>query len=465
MKIKNMIRTLLFFFAISVFVTGDSQAISFSIGRPDSFSKLAENVSPTVVNINTTKDVRRYSHPFGGVDPYFDQFFKDYFDRNYPGQQTQRQQNSLGTGFIISEDGKVLTNYHVINGADEIFITLHSGKKVQAKLLGADQKLDLAVLHIKDNIKHDVAVLGDSDKAVVGDWVLAVGNPFGLGQTVTAGIISAKGRVLGSGPYDNFIQTDASINPGNSGGPLFNMDGEVIGINTAIIANGQGIGFAIPINMVRQVMGQLINKGQIKRGWLGVSIREVTEVEAEKVGIKIGEGAFVADVVENGPAYQGNIHSGDIILKVNSKSVDKQSLPTTVATYAPGSSVTLTVYRGGKTMDVKIKLGDLDSPNKAYAYPIYQDMQSKGPIGIDVRNLEASDHPVVKSGIYVTKIHVNSMAAAIGLLRGDIILAVNGEKIASVDAFEKKLQKIKEGEVVKLDVVRGNAKMYFAFQK
>jgi serine protease Do len=234
-------------------------------------------VEPAVVNINTAKIVRGGPRPFMGVDPFFDQFFKHYYD-SLPNAAPRRKENySLGTGFLISEDGKILTNYHVIAGADEIAVTLHDERQLRAKVLGYDEKLDLAVIKILQSGSYPATSLGDSSKSKIGDWVLAVGNPFGLGKTVTAGIISAKGRVLGAGPYDDFIQTDASINPGNSGGPLFNLDGEVIGINTAIIASGQGIGFAIPIDMAKKVLGQLISSGHVQRGWLGVWRRERSE--------------------------------------------------------------------------------------------------------------------------------------------------------------------------------------------
>lgn len=446
-------------------------ALSFDLsGKPEGFAKLAQKVSPAVVNIYTTKDVRVVSHPMQGVDPFFDQFFKEFMDRHYPNQKRQRTQNSLGSGFIFSADGKVMTNYHVVAGADDVFVNLNGNDKLAADVIGTDAKLDLAVLKIKKPGTYPYVEFGDSDKMAVGDLVLAVGNPFGLGQTVTAGIISAKGRVLGAGPYDNFLQTDASINPGNSGGPLFDMDGKVIGINTAIIASGQGIGFAIPINMAKQVMGQLIKEGHVSRGWLGVSIKDINDDEARVLGVKKTDGVLVNDVVPGGPSDRGGLKLGDVITKINGDFVvNAQTLPSLVAEHQPGETVTVDYLRKGTSYQTKINLGDLDNPNKSFIYPTQSQVGSlgdqQGQVGIDVRDLESSDKVTVKSGVYISAVHASSIAEVVGLKRGDVITAINGEAIGMVGDFKKVLKGLADGAIIKLDVARGTTVLYFAFKK
>lgn len=452
-------------FFIFFTVGSNAHAISLNLsGTPESFAKLVEKVAPAVVNIYTTKEVRL--SPNQGVDPFFDQFLKDYYGRRFQ-QKPQKEQSSLGTGFIISEDGKVLTNYHVIAGAAEVFVNLHSGEKVQAKIMGYDEKLDLALLQMPSKTTYPTISFGDSDAALIGDWVVAVGNPFGLGQTVTAGIISAKGRVLGAGPYDDFIQTDASINPGNSGGPLFNVEGEVIGINTAIIASGQGIGFAIPINMVKQVMAQLQKSGHVSRGWLGVSIKDIDDntrpTNAPKTGV------LVLEVAPNGPSSRIALQRGDIILKIDDKDVESaQIMPRIIAGFLPGSKVKLTYWRGGKEIQADVVLGDLDNPYKAFAYPTTPQStptENKATIGIDVRDLEKSDPSQPSGGVMVTKVHQGTLAGSLGITRGDIILSINGQRVDSVKTFKNTLDKIASGAPITLHIMRGRAVMYFAFKK
>lgn len=440
-----------------------ARAISLNIGGvSDGFGKLVEKVAPAVVNIYTTKDVRSLqSSPFQGVDPFFDQFFKQFMQRQRP----RREQYSLGTGFIISDSGQVLTNYHVIAGADEVFVNLHSGEKVRADIVGYDEKLDIALLKIGGGKTYPSVTLGDSTEALIGDWVVAVGNPFGLGQTVTAGIISAKGRVLGAGPYDDFIQTDASINPGNSGGPLFNIAGDVVGINTAVIQSGQGIGFAIPINIVKQVMPQLSKSGHVSRGWLGVSIKDR---EAASSGQIPESGVVVLEVVPGGPADHAGLRPGDIIVKINEQEVvNAQAMPRIIASFLPGTEIRIDYERGGNAARSETILGDLDNPNKAFVYPANTPPPDgdQGTIGIDVRDLEKSDRTGGLSGVLITKVWQGSVAEAIGLERGDIVTAVSKQPVASVKAFKQILAKIPDGEIISLNVTRGNATMYFAFKK
>ncbi|MBI5286339.1 MAG: trypsin-like peptidase domain-containing protein, partial [Deltaproteobacteria bacterium] len=285
--------------------------------NPNSFIELAKTLGPVVVNISTTQVVREKPRvPFpefrGPCEDFFgDEFFR-FFDE-FPQREFKRQ--SLGSGFIINKEGYILTNNHVVEDAEEILVTLSDKREYKAKVIGRDSRLDLGLVKIDAKDDLPVAILGDSDKLQIGEWVMAIGNPFALSHTVTAGIVSAKGRVIGAGPYDNFIQTDASINPGNSGGPLFNLRGEVIGINTAIIAGGQGIGFALPINMAKEVLSQLKEKGKVTRGWIGVSIQDVTPELARSFGLKEKHGALVSSAMKDDPADKAGIRPGDIIVE------------------------------------------------------------------------------------------------------------------------------------------------------
>ncbi|MGD0210738.1 MAG: Do family serine endopeptidase, partial [Desulfomonilia bacterium] len=353
------------FIASSLKIDSVSQAIPFwkegsapaqmKVPLP-SFSSLAKEVTPTVVNIRTTKnlankDIYRKFEPPPGYDEWFDDFFKKFFN-NIPEQDLQ--QRSLGSGFIISADGYVLTNNHVVTGADEIFVSLADKEEFKAKVVGTDDKTDIALIKITaEKYNFPVAVLGDSDALEIGEWVIAIGNPFGFGHTLTQGIVSAKSRVIGAGPYDNFIQTDAAINPGNSGGPLMNMQGQVVGINTAIVASGQGIGFATPINMAKEILSELKDKGEVARGWLGVAIQEVTPEIARAVGMKEPKGAMVTTVYAGDPADKAGIKPGDIILKINSQEVtDSRSLTRMIGSLKPDVKITITVWRDSRTLDL-----------------------------------------------------------------------------------------------------------------
>ncbi len=332
------------------------------IGFPQSFADLAEKVKPAVVNISTEKTVRipgsPFRHFFGPDESPFGDFFNRFFG-DIPDRELKQQ--SLGSGFIIDKDGYIITNNHVVEGADEIKVKLADGREFKAKVIGRDSKTDLALIKISSVFKNlPTLSLGDSDKVRVGDWVLAIGNPFGLEHTVTQGIISASGRAIGAGPYDNFLQTDAPINPGNSGGPLVNLKGEVIGINTAIIAGGQGIGFAIPSNMAKSVISQLKEKGRVTRGWIGVSIQSLTPEIAYVVGLKEPKGALVADVVPGGPADYAGIRRGDIIISFDGKTIkDISDLPKIVAQTDIGKMVEMKIIRQGKELTINIKVGEM----------------------------------------------------------------------------------------------------------
>jgi serine protease Do len=329
-----------------------------------SFSQLAKMVGPSVVNISAvrvsgTKDFLPFGDLFGGDNPLGD-FFKRFF-----GDQTDKgtKQESLGSGFIIDKDGLILTNNHVVEKAEEIQVSLPDGKTFEAEIVGRDPKTDIALIRIEAGAPLPPLPLGDSDQAEVGDWVLAIGSPFGLGNTVTAGIVSAKYRKIGAGPYDDFIQTDASINPGNSGGPLLNTKGEVIGINTAIFSQSGGsigIGFATPINMAKALLPQL-KKGEVVRGWLGVTIQGVTPELAGKFGLSEAKGALVSDVTEGGPADKAGIARGDVITSFDGKEIKTMTdLPTIVGATPVGKSVKVEIVRKGKKKTLDVKVGEME---------------------------------------------------------------------------------------------------------
>ncbi len=332
------------------------------IGFPQSFADLAERVNPGVVNISTTTTVRipgnPFRHYFGPGEGPFEDFFRRFFE-DIPDRELRQQ--SLGSGFIIDKDGYIITNNHVVERAVEIKVKLIDGREFNAKVVGRDSKTDLALIKIWSPFKDlPVLPLGDSDSVRVGDWVLAIGNPFGLEHTVTKGIISATGRVIGSGPYDNFLQTDAPINPGNSGGPLVDLKGEVVGINTAIVATGQGIGFATPSNMAKSIISQLREKGKVARGWIGVSVQSITPEIGKALGLKELKGALVADVFQSGPADAGGMKRGDIIIAFDGKEVKNISdLPRIVAETAAGKTVEVKVLRDGKQTNLKITVGEM----------------------------------------------------------------------------------------------------------
>ncbi|HLY47549.1 MAG TPA: Do family serine endopeptidase, partial [Stellaceae bacterium] len=341
---------------------------------PDGFADLAEKLLPSVVNISTTQTVKPESQsekspghselPQGSP---FEEFFKDFFDHNgQPGERPQlrpRKATSLGSGFIIDASGYIVTNNHVITDADQITVILHDDTNLKAEVVGRDTKTDVAVLKVKTEKPLPVAAWGDSDKSRVGDWVLAIGNPFGLGGSVTAGILSARQRDINSGPYDDFLQTDAAINRGNSGGPMFNMDGQVIGINTAIYSpNGGsvGIGFAVPSNVANKVVAALEEHGKVERGWLGVQIQPVTPAIASSLGLKTDHGALVAVVTAGSPSAAAGLKQGDVILAFNGEDITKlRDLPHDVAGSNPGTNATLTVWRDGKQQQVDVKLGEM----------------------------------------------------------------------------------------------------------
>jgi serine protease Do len=430
---------------------------------PDSFADLAQRLLPGVVNISSSTLLPARSAQGPDIPQFppgspFEQFFKDFMDRNHPGGSPGgqparwRRAQSLGSGFIIDPSGIVVTNNHVIEGADEITVILQDNTTLKATLIGRDERADLAVLKVNYDKPLPSVAFGNSDQSRVGDWVLAIGNPFGLGGTVTAGIVSARGRNIDSGPYDNFIQTDAAINKGNSGGPLFNMDGEVIGINTAIYSpsgGSIGIGFSIPSNMAKTVVDQLRQFGHARRGWLGVRIQQVTPDIAESLGLKDASGAMVAGVNDGGPADKAQIKNGDIILSFNGQPVkEMRSLPLIVAQTEIGREVPLVVWRDGKQVTLQATVGELPEEQKVATTaapekpapaqplevsglglklaPITSDARDKYQIGAD------------QKGVLITNVESGTPAGDRGLKAGDVIVEVQQEAVnAPADVIDK----------------------------
>lgn len=403
------------------------------------------------------------NEPFMGPDEFFEHFFGSPFR-----DQPQQPRKTLGSGFLISKDGYILTNNHVVEGADKIEITLLQGDKAkkannkfQAKIIGRDPATDVALLKINTGFDLPFAFLGDSSKMKKGDWVMAFGNPFGLDHSVSTGIISALGREISPGDnrrFDDFMQTDAAINFGNSGGPLVNLKGEVIGINTAITAQGSGIGFAVPINIVKEVVPQLKESGQVSRGYLGVMIQDVTEEMKEAMGLKEARGVLVNDVVPGGPAAKSALQRGDIILKVGDHDVnDSRMLQKTVANIKPGQAVALDIIRDKKAMKLSLKLGTLgddkqtkekkdDAAGKADKLGLVVGMSQDG------------------SAVQIQDMEEESAAAAAGIAPGDLIRRINGNLIKNVDQYHKLVGGVKSGQTILFDLERRNVKLFIAFR-
>ena len=419
---------------------------------PDSFADLAEELMPSVVNISTTQTVRTSSNQFPFQFPPgspFEEMFKEF------QRPTERKASSLGSGFIIKENGTVITNNHVIANADDILVRVDT-KEYKAKVIGADPYMDIAVLKMETTDKFKPVKFGDSDKARVGDWVVAIGNPFGLGGTVTSGIISARNRDINLTRYDDFIQTDASINQGNSGGPLFNLKGEVVGINTAIIAPGQagsiGIGFAIPANAASNVIDQLINFGETRRGWLGVRIQEVTKEIAEAVKLKKTEGALVASVGEKSPADKAGIKAGDIILEFDGKKIDvMRTLPKVVAGTEVGKNVQLKIWRNKKLITKKLTLGRLESSQEFKA----KSPKIKKTKEVEIENLKITVRDLNEEDISSRKLNKNTKGVVImeisnisplkGLLNvNDIIIEAQKTKITKSSDLNNVVNQVKK---------------------
>jgi serine protease Do len=445
--------------------TGAANLAALESTRPPSFATIAKKTMPVVVNISTSLQRSARS---GSNDP-IDEFFNRFFGETIPRESNQR---SLGSGILISKDGEILTNYHVVRSADTIKVKLADQTEYEARLVGKDDRTDIALIKIrKSGGNLPFAKLGISSQLDVGDWVMAIGNPFGLEHTVTAGIVSAKGRVIGAGPYDNFIQTDASINPGNSGGPLINAVGEVVGVNSAIFSQSGGnvgIGFAIPIDLAKKVVEQLRKNGRVVRGWLGVRAQDVTVAMASALGLtrNPGEMAVVTEVAENSPAAEAGVKIGDIIVEFNGKSVPKShDFPAVIADTPPGQKVTLRIVRDKKEQTVAIKVGELadeSDPN--------QQLEARDPeLGLRVQRItpEAVRRLGLSSskGVLVIEVQPGSPADQVGIEPADVIREVNQRPVGNVRDFERATRLGRRGDRILLLVQRGDNAVFFAVKR
>ena len=408
---------------------------------PVSIPDLVERISPTVVNISTTKVIK---NPLTGRD---------------------FSQKGLGSGFIISEDGYIFTNYHVVVKVDKIKVKLANGKEYDAEVKGRDANTDLALIKITSPAKLPYAHLGDSDRSRIGEEVIAIGNPLGLDHTVTAGIISAKGRVIGAGPYDNFIQTDASINPGNSGGPLCNLAGEVVGINTAIIAQAQGIGFAIPINMAKDILDDLKTSGKITRGWMGVTSQDITEDMRQSLKLKDRQGALVGEVFAGDAADKAGIKPGDVILGIDGKLIkDRRELMRSLATLHVGSKVDIKILRDGKEMTLPIVIAERKDPQE-------QDSGSSATEQFGMTDQEVTPEIAKhfgmpeKTGVIITDVKAGGAADEAGLKPLDIVLKVNNIEISGLKEYEAALTAGDKGDALLMLIRRGKANFFVTLKK
>ncbi|MCK5100422.1 MAG: Do family serine endopeptidase [Desulfobacteraceae bacterium] len=423
---------------------------------PVDFTQLAEKAKPAVVNIRTVKTIkgggRVFRHffnqqPRGNQDLFRD--FMEPFLRQMPEQD--HEQKSLGSGFIISEDGYIVTNNHVVNDADEIKVKLYDEKEYSAKIVGKDPKTDLALIKI-DAENLIPLKLGNSNQLKVGTWVVAIGSPFGLEQTVTAGIVSAKGRVLGAGPYDDFIQTDASINPGNSGGPLLNLKGEVIGINTAIIKSGQGIGFAIPSSLAKGIIDQLKNSGEVSRGWLGISMQNITKEIADYYDIEQGQGVLIAEVFKDHPADKAGIKPGDVLIEIDDQKINSaKELSRAIAGFGSDKKIKVTIVRKEKRITKNIKLGKRSEMEPG------QTLTKTGfdSFGFKFKEIDSSlaykyGISQNETGLLVLDVQRGSSAASTSIRQGDILKEINRVRVNSIKEYTKVIQKIKKNNPVQL---------------
>src|ERR1700716_741887 len=441
------------------------QTSSAAVRGPDVIADVAEKVIDAVVNISTSQKVEARNTPMPQLpnDPQLDELFRDFFNRrgqNDPQNRDRspRRVNSLGSGFIIDASGIVVTNNHVIAEADEVTVILNDGSRLKAEIIGKDQKTDIALLRVKPDKPLKAVKFGDSEKLRLGEWVIAIGNPFSLGGTVTAGIVSARNPDINSGPYDNYIQTDAPINRGNSGGPLFNLDGQVVGINTAIISpsgGSIGIGFAVPSNTAIAVLDQLRNFGEMRRGWLGGRIQQVTDEIAESLNIKPPRGALVAGVDDKGPAKPAGIEPGDGIVKFDGKDIkEMRDLPRVVADTPIGQDVPVIVIRKGKEETKTVTLGRLEDGEKVAAVDAKIDPPADKPVvkkalGIELASMSDDLRKKYKikdtvKGVVITGVDASSPAADKRLSPGDVIVEIAQEAIASADDFQAKIDKLKK---------------------
>jgi len=454
------------------FTTNTSEANQTSVNTPAEsqnlldFVGLSKSLGPAVVSIATKQSVHRVRmspHPFAEEGP-FGEFWKRFFDGPLPENPDTRQ--GLASGFIVDRKGLILTNNHVVEDAEKIVVRLSDGREFEAKVVGRDPKTDIAVIKIDAGGDLPIAPLGDSDRLEVGERVLAIGNPFGLEHTVTAGIVSAKGRKIGAGPYDNFIQTDASINPGNSGGPLINMRGKVVGINTAIFSRGGGnigIGFTIPINLVKELLPQLKEDGKVTRGWLGVAIQKVTPEIAESLGLKKARGALVADVSEHSPAEKAELKVGDIIVEFNGTKVkESNDLPAIVALTPVGNEVSVKVLRDGKGVSLAVTIGELSDEQMVATLDGEEELgltvQAISPQFAEKLGLDRAE------GVVITSVKAGSPGHEAGLRSGDVILKMGRKPIRDLTDFRNAVAQAKKNKSVLFLVQRGEGKLFLAMK-
>ena len=461
------------FAAMSLAFIATFNTVSYAKELPD-FTELAEKQGATVVNISVTQSMRGSSvvSPFGPEgDEQLQEFFRRFGIPNMPGMPGQNgeaqpdyKSQSLGSGFIISSDGYILTNAHVVSSADEVIVKLSDNREFKAKIIGADKRTDVALVKIEATGLPKVTI-GDPSKLKVGEWVAAIGSPFGLENTMTAGIVSAKGRALPQENFVPFIQTDVAINPGNSGGPLFNLNGEVVGINSQIYSRSggsMGLSFAIPIDVAIDVSNQLKTSGKITRGWLGIAIQEITKDLAESFGMKNTNGALVAGVEKNGPADKGGLEAGDVILKFDSKPITTSAdLPRAVGSTKPGKIVPVEVLRKGSVKTLNIGVGEMPSdPNEIAQSNKSAPKVEVNKIGLTLKELTAAQKKKLngKNGLLV--VESTGAAAQAGIRRGDVILGLNNSETQSVEQFNKQINAVAAGKTVAVLVQRGDNTLY-----
>ena len=452
-------RPLFFLIAAAMLSFPFSKALSH--GSSESISPTIKRLTPSVVNISTTNVIK--ASPFAA--PYQDEYFKKFFEKFFSDQMPEREfrNKGLGSGFIMSSDGYIVTNNHVVRKAEEIEVILEGGKKYTAKIVGTDPVTDLALLKIDPEGTLPAVEMGDSSALAIGDGVFAIGNPFGLGHTVTAGIVSAKGRALGIGRYDNFIQTDAAINPGNSGGPLFDYEGKVVGVNTAVAARGQGLGFAIPINMTKTVVEHLKVHGRVIRGWLGIMIQDITPEISEALGINRDKGGLISEVKEGSPADKAGLRRGDVIVSAAGEKIpDASTLARKLSLTTPGVDTEFVVLRDGKERVFTIKLVEHPENEKIEESPDRAKAEEK--LGIEVSEIteQLRNRFKIKApgGVIIVKVARGSLASEAGFRPGDVILEVNGGAVGGLDEYQETLEEHGSKETLLFLVERRGRTIY-----
>lgn len=445
-------------------------------GLPD-FTELVEEAAPGVVNISTSRTVQRSSMPgfegFGGQDipEIFRHFFGEGFGDSFPtppsgGQERSEERQSLGSGFIISDDGYVMTNAHVVQDADEILVRLNDRRELSAEVIGSDPQTDVALLKI-DATDLPTLTLGNSDALKVGEWVAAIGSPFGFDYSVTAGIVSAINRTLPRDAYVPFIQTDVAINPGNSGGPLFNLDGEVVGINSQIFTRSggfMGVSFAIPINVAMDVADQLREDGRVNRGWLGVIIQPVSQDLAESFGMDDAIGALIADLDPEGPAARGGLQAGDVILEVNGEEVERSSnLPRLIGRGAPGTEVELTVMRDGEEILETVELGSWPDAEQPSGQATSNNQTRLGVMVAEI-NDEMSEQLNITGGVEVRQVEPGSAAEEAGIRRGDVIVSIDHRSVSSSDELVNIVEELPTDRAIPLRLFREGRSLFVALR-